>query len=116
MTIPRMSSMNISIRRIRRSILLIYTRRGFFGVGIPIFARYGVIQFGPHFSPLSLPPILHHTGNHAITTIAKRSTSAQSIALEKKWNSEASGIRRMSSMMVAESPTERKNARGNMRL
>ncbi|MFZ2337536.1 MAG: hypothetical protein WAW59_04995 [Patescibacteria group bacterium] len=62
----------------------------------------------------SVLPIVHHAGNHAITTIAMRSASARGTAVQKNSNSLASGIRRIDSMMISESPIQRANAIGKI--
>ncbi len=61
---------------------------------------------------LSDPPIFHHTGNHAITTIAKRRRRDHGREVQKNSNSLASGIFCIDSIMISEQATHKINARG----
>ena len=65
-------------------------------------------------SSLSDLPILHHIGNHAITTIAKRRRRDHGTEVQKNSNSLASGIFCIDSIMISEKATHKINARGKI--
>jgi hypothetical protein len=79
--------------------------------------RDGVLFFEFTFaSRVFLLPIVHHTGNHAMMTIARRRKKALGMALQKNWNSLASGKLWRSTIMRSAMPIDIRNASGKIKL